>query len=102
MTRRERRAFLALVADTVRPPAGLPRVEQTDAVDAFEAWLRAAPRLNRLVLRGALLVRGRVREADEVLRRLAAHMYYGDAAVMRALGYDHAAVLRRAEVARAC
>jgi hypothetical protein len=99
VTRGERRRFEALVEDTVRPSGTLPPVASTDAVAAFEAWLRAAPLLNRLFLRTLLLARGRVREADDLLFRLAAHCYYGDRSVMRALGYDADAVLARAREA---
>lgn len=94
MTRGERRRFTALVERTVRPAGALPRVEDTDAVAAFDAWLRAAPRANRLALRA--LLRAPVGRAATLLERLAAHCYYGDDAVMRALGYDADAVLARA------
>ena len=99
MTRGERRRFEALVEDAVRPGAALPPVASTDAVRAFESWLRAAPLVNRLFLRALLLVRGHVREADDLLFRLAAHCYYGDRSVMRALGYDADAVIARAREA---
>lgn len=100
MTRRERRSFAALVDDVVRPAPPLPAVAATDAVEAFERWLASAPALYRAVLRLLLLSRARVRGADEVMRRLAAHCYYGDAAVMRTLGYDAEAVVARARAAR--
>jgi hypothetical protein len=100
VTRGERRRFEALVEEVVRPSGALPPVAATDAVAAFESWLRAAPALNRLFFRVLLRVRGHVREADELLFRLAAHCYYGDRSVMRALGYDADAVLRRAAEAR--
>ena len=94
MTRFERRRFTALVDDAVRPTPPLPRVDQTDALAAFEAWLRAAPLPARLVLRALVLLR------HDVARRLAAHCYYGDRSVMRLLGYDADAVVARARVAR--
>ena len=100
LTRPERRRFAALVEDAVRPLPPLPPVAATDAVEAFERWLASAPALHRLALRGLLLVRTRVRSVDDVLRRLAAHCYYGDADVMRLLGYDADAVITRARALR--
>lgn len=116
MTGRERAAFTGLVEDVVRPGGPLPPVARTDAVAAFERWLAAAPRLNRLLLRGALLAidrhtrrlprpererfledaPGRLGAAAQLLARLGAHCYYGDAEVSRRLGYDPAGRLRRA------
>jgi hypothetical protein len=100
VTRRERRRFAALIEDVVRPCAPLPPVSATDAVESFERWLASAPRLHRAALRGLLLARTRVGAADEVLRRLAAHCYYGDLRVMRALGYDAEEVVGRARALR--
>lgn len=116
MTRAERRAVERLVEAAVRPDGELPAVERTDAVDAFAAWLSAAPRRNRVAMRALLrtVARGDVSGHLEsgrgvrgggvqFLARIAAHCYYGDEAVMRALGYDARAVsgrglaLRRAE-----
>ena len=96
MTRREAARVRRLVEDVVRPDGALPPVARTDAVAAFDACLRAAPRFNRLVLRGALRAGGRPAALGEVLRRLAAHCYFGDDEVMRRLGYDPDAVVRRA------
>lgn len=100
MTRRERRLVAALVEEAVRPGGPLPPVAETDAVDAFEAWLRAAPRANRLALRAVLRLQGRLAPADDLLRRVAAHCYFGDREVLRRLGYDAAAVVERAGAAR--
>ena len=101
MTRGEAARVAALVDEAVGPDrGGLPPVRETDAVAAFDAWLRAAPRTNRLVLRG-LLRAPWLRGAHEVLLRIAAHCYYGDAGVMRSLGYDADAVVRRAAALRA-
>jgi hypothetical protein len=116
VTRAERRAFERLLAAAVPDGDGLPPAAQTDAVQAFESWLRAAPALNRLALRvmvravgrgdiGARLESGRggFGGATQFLGRVAAHCYYGDRDVMRALGYDAREVaarglaLRRAE-----
>lgn len=100
MTRREAERFAALVEETVRPGGDLPPVHETDAVAAFDAWLRAAPALNALVLRAALRAHGRLVALDETLRRIATHCYYGDPRVMRRLGYDADAVVARAEAMR--
>lgn len=91
---------MALVDDVVRPSPPLPPVVQTDALEAFERWLSSAPALHRTALRLVLLARSRVPAGDEVLRRLAAHCYYGDAAVMRTLGYDADALIARARALR--
>ena len=116
MTGRECAAFASLVEDVVRPGDPLPPVGRTDAVAAFERWLAAAPRLNRTLLRVALLAidrhtrslprperqrfleetPSRLGAAAQLLARLAAHCYYGDAEVSRRLGYDPADRLRRA------
>ena len=108
MTRAERRAVRRLVEAAVAPGGELPAVEQTDAVAAFEAWLRAAPAPNRAVLRVLLRTaargdverrvesgRGRLAGATQLLARVAAHCYYGDEAVMRRLGYDAREVAAR-------
>jgi len=100
---------------------GLPPVRETDAVAAFDAWLRAAPRPNRAALRALLRVvdaklrrlpagerarwlaegRGRLGVPAQVLVRIAVHCYYGDDRVMRRLGYDAAEVVRRGRALRA-
>ena len=123
MTRGERRALERLLAATVPDGDGLPPVRETDAVQAFGAWLAAAPPANRAALRtmlravgaklrrmpadeGARWVdagRGRLGGTAQFLARIAAHCYYGDEEVMRRLGYDAGAnaarghALRRAE-----
>ena len=95
-----------------RRDAAPPAVAATDAVAGFNGWLARAPRLNRIALRGSLLALGlRLRGMDrgqraaalgrlgrsrvpvvpqlmEALRASAAAAYYGDAGVMRGLGYD--------------
>ena len=100
MTRREKALFTRLVEDVVRPGGPLPPVAQTDALSAFDAWLRAAPRINRLVLRVALHARGRPAALGDLLRRVAAYCYFGDAGVMRRLGYDADAVVHTAAALR--
>jgi hypothetical protein len=83
----------------VAPQPPLPPVAATDAVRAFGAQLAAAPRLNRVVIRLLLVARVaglRLGPAEEPLRALARISYYGDVGVMRLLGYDPDAVLRRA------
>lgn len=95
----EHRAFTRLVDGLVCPGGSLPPAAQTDAAAAFERLLAAAPWLNRTVLRAAVLLhRGR---PPQILARLAAHCYYGDARVSRALGYDPAARMSRAVERRA-
>ncbi len=101
MTRREAERFAAVVEDAVRPGDDLPAVRDTDAVAAFDVWLRAAPRLNALALRAALRLRRPPAQLEDILRRLATHCYYGDAGVMRRLGYDSDAVVARAAGVRA-
>jgi hypothetical protein len=101
VTRGEARRFAALVEEAVRPGGDLPPVRETDAVAAFDAFLRAAPPLNRTVLRGLLRVPRWVGPVHELMSRIAAHCYYGDVHVMRALGYDADAVVARAAALRA-
>ena len=113
MTRAERRAVERLLAATVPAGDGLPPVEQTDAVAAFDAWLRAAPAANRAVLRVLLRAvacgdvarrvesgRGARAGATQLLARIAAHCYYGDERVMRRLGYDAREVAARGHALR--
>ena len=102
MTRGEARRFAALVEEAVHPGPDLPPVHQTDAVAAFDAWLRAAPRPNRIAMRALLrLPAKRSGYAGELLQRVAALCYYGDTEVMRRLGYDADAVVGRAAELRA-
>jgi hypothetical protein len=103
VTRREAGRVRALVEQAVHPGADLPAVRDTDAVAAFDAWLRAAPAPHRLLLRGLLCVPERAAggPARELLLRLAAHCYYGDAQVLRQLGYDADAIVARATAVRA-
>jgi hypothetical protein len=99
MRRRERALVERYVEEAVAPAPPLPPVAGTDAVDAFGAQLAAAPRANRLAIR-ALLIAHTVGlplgPAREPLRALAHISYYGDLGVMRTLGYDPEAVVRRA------
>ena len=98
MNAREAAAFATLVHRVARPVAPLPCVADTDAVAGFDAWLAAAPPLNRVVLRAALRLRDRPRVPGplrDALHAAASAGYYGDPAVMRALGYDAAAVVAR-------
>jgi hypothetical protein len=114
--RAERRAFDRLLAAAVPEGGGLPPAERTDAAEAFDAWLRAAPGPNRVAIRTLLRAvahgdlarwiesgRGVRGGGAQFLARIAAHCYYGDEGVMRALGYDAREVaarglaLRRAE-----
>jgi len=104
MNASETAAFAALVHRVAMPTPPLPRVADTDAVAGFDAWLAAAPPLNRVVLRAALRLRARPRipgPLRDALRAAASAGYYGDPAVMRALGYDADAVVRRGRALRA-
>jgi hypothetical protein len=120
-------AIFACLADTVAMPAPpLPPVAATDAVAGFDAWLAAAPALQRVAQRGALLALGlaRLRRRTparreallgslgrsrvpgvavllEALRAAAAGCYYGDPEVMRMLGYDAAERVSRSRALRA-
>lgn len=102
MSRRERDIFACLVDTVVAPAPPLPPVSRTDTVEAFERWLAAGPRLNRIALRALLLALGAARlrarpsredrvrllrraprDLVEPLRAIAAMSYYGDAEVSR-------------------
>lgn len=114
-------AIVAALADTIAAPEPpLPAVAATDTVAAFDRWMVQAPALNRLALRGILypagaVLRGRsraeriaalrrldrsrapgVRQLTEAIRAAVAGCYFGDADVMRRLGYDADAVVARA------
>jgi hypothetical protein len=87
------------VEEVVAPAPPLPPVSGTDAVAAFAAQLAAAPGLNRLAIRALLVAHLTglpLGPAREPLRALAHISYYGDLGVMRTLGYDPEAVVRRA------
>lgn len=131
MTAREAAIFSSLVDAAVAPRPPLPAVAETDAVAAFERYLACSPAANRAALRGALLAldlapllsrrratlrrlpreraidllerveAGPLGAAYKALRGLAQLSYYGDAAVMRSLGYDAAAVVQRGRALRA-
>ena len=114
MTARERSVFSRVTDTIVAPVAPLPPVRATDAAEAFERSLAAAPRLNALALRAAFLVagaclrrvplatleRGALAPLLKAVRSLAQLHYYGDSGVMRALGYDSDAVVARAAEVR--
>jgi hypothetical protein len=99
MRSRERGRVARYVHQAVAPAPPLPAVAATDAVAAFAAQLAAAPRLNRFAIRALLLAHAagaRLGPAEEPLQALAHISYYGDLGVMRTLGYDPEAVVRRA------
>ena len=99
MRSRERALVERYVEQAVAPAPPLPAVARTDAVAAFEAQLAAGPRLNRLAIRALLLAHAAglpLGPAREPLRAIAHISYYGDLGVMRTLGYDPDAVVRRA------
>jgi hypothetical protein len=130
MTGRELSIFACLTETVVAPAAPLPPVRDTDAAEAFARSLQAAPRLNALALRAALLLfelaplalgfgarlrrlapddreraltrleRGPVAPLLKALRSLAHLHYYGDLGVMRLVGYDPEAVVARAAEVR--
>lgn len=111
LRRREAAVVAALVDAVVAPEPPLPPVRRTDAVAAFGAWFAAGPAVSRVVVRAALAAlagagftrRGRAgrlaalrrrdrlppaRSLADALRSVAAVAYYGDAGVLRLLGYD--------------
>ena len=103
MTNRERGVFARVTDGLVAPTPPLPQARDTDAVAAFERSLAAAPRLNAVALRAAVLLVGAgVRRGPllKLVRSLAHLHYYGDGDVMRLLGYDADAVVARAAEAR--
>ncbi|HEU4978431.1 MAG TPA: hypothetical protein VFT42_06015 [Solirubrobacteraceae bacterium] len=90
MTRIERAAAARVIEWAVAPAPPLPPGGETDAVAAFSRQIAAGPPLNRLGLRAALLARAAglpVGPVDRALQSLAHLCYYGDAGVMRLLGY---------------
>jgi hypothetical protein len=127
--RRAAPVVAALCSAVVAPAPPLPPVDETDAVDAFVRLVAAGPAVHRAALRAALALldlaplalgeRGRLRDLppgrrDAVVQRLERgpvapamrplrsllHLaYYGDARVLRTLGYDSDAVIRRANAA---
>jgi hypothetical protein len=91
MTALERAAAARVVEAAVAPVPPLPPVARTDAVAALERQIAAGPWLNRVGLRAALLARAAglpVGPLERPLRSLAHLCYYGDAGVMRLLGYE--------------
>ena len=90
MTRVVRAAAARVIEWAVAPAPPLPPVAQTDAVAALGRQIAAGPPLNRIGLRAALLARAAglpVGPVERALRSLAHLCYYGDAGVMRLLGY---------------
>ena len=128
-------SIFACLADAVVAPAPpLPRVCETDAVPAFDAWVEEAPLLNRLAIGvaihaievGPVLIGlgnrmrrlpesdrarylrsleragpARMRQLTKVVKGMAFLTYYSDAAVMRRIGYDADANVRRGRRLRA-
>ena len=91
LTTRERAVFARIVETVVAPAGPLPRVRDTDAIEAFEHLLDASPATHRAALRAAVITAGRkpsVVKHLEPLRATAALAYYGDPQVQRILGYD--------------
>jgi len=103
MIARERTNVVRVIELCVAPLPPLPGVRETDAVQALERSLAAGPKLNAIALRVAFLLVGlglRRGPLAKAVGSLAHLHYYGDARVMRLLGYDPDAVLARAAEAR--
>ena len=130
MSRREAGIAACLVDAVAGPGGELPPTSRTDAVVAFDALLAAVPAANRLGLRALLwavelgpalggwrrrthrlaaperdawlgsMERGVLGLGVEALLALAKLAYFGDAGVMRALGYDADAVVARGRALR--
>jgi hypothetical protein len=130
LTPREASIFACLCDTVVAPEPVLPPVKDTDAVQSFDRLLAASPPLNRMALRallyaaewapraaggrrrlrrltnderGNLLARLEEREGEvlKLVKALACLSYYCDEAVMRRLGYDPQARVRRGRTLRA-
>jgi hypothetical protein len=106
LTEHEARIFACLTDTVLAPAPPLPPVHETDAVEAFDAWLAAAPAVNRAAMRALLRALGArllrlaparrlpfLRRVEkrlpliEPLRGAAALSYYGDRRVQRLIGY---------------
>ena len=115
---REASIFACLCDTVVAPAPPLPRVAETDAVDAFDRYLADSPPLNRLGMRAMVhaaelapralgqparlrrlgtteraqaLARAETSRAKplvDALEFVARLSYFGDDGVMRMLGYD--------------
>ncbi len=98
MIERERNAIEALIEWAVAPAPPLPPVRETDAVAAFGRSLESGPRLQRQLLRVLILgpsgcermLSGRLAPLGEALAALAQLAYYGEPAVLAALGFASA------------
>jgi hypothetical protein len=131
LSRREANVFACLVDMVIAPPPGLPPLRTVDATGYLDRYLAASPAPNRAALRGALyalelgplalgfparlrrlaperraaylaaLERGRAAPAVQALEAVAKMAYYGDDAVMVALGFDPDAVVARGRELRA-
>jgi hypothetical protein len=128
---REANVFDCLVDMVIAPPPGLPSLRTVDTAGFLDRYLAASPAPNRAALRGALyalemgplalgyrarlrqlgperraayltaLERGRAAPAVQALEAVAKMAYYGDDAVMVALGFDPEAVVARGRELRA-
>jgi hypothetical protein len=87
---REASMFACLTDTIVAPEPALPPVRETDAVDALDRWLAAAPALNRLGIRALIMTAELAPLALGFRRRL-----------RRLSGHQRAAALERAERAGA-
>lgn len=130
VTPREANVFACFVDTVVAPGDGLPELAGTDAVEFLDGYLAAAPALNRIGVRATLhalevgpvllgygarlrrlppdrrlaflgtIERTPAAVALQAVEALAKLAYYGDAGVMRGLGYDSEAVVGRARELR--
>jgi hypothetical protein len=125
------RALEALIDAIVAPPPSLPPVAETDALDAFHAYLTSSPPAVRVGFRAALVLLepapfvlgfqrpwcqlGRARRVQlldrlastklapliAALRMVCAICYHGDERVLAALGYDPSERVERGDELRA-
>lgn len=94
MIERQRSAIEALIEWAVAPAPPLPPVAATGAVAAFVNSLDSGPRSQRLAVNALLfvfrdrdrLLRGALAPIGEALAGLAQLAYYGEPAVLHALG----------------
>jgi hypothetical protein len=130
LTRREANVFACFADTVLAPGGPLPPLGRTDTLAFLDAYLEAGPRPNRLGVRALLLSlevgplilgygarlrrlpaverlayldrveRGPARPAVQALEAMVKLAYYGDAGVLRTLGYDADAVVARGRSVR--
>ncbi|MBJ7330615.1 MAG: hypothetical protein JHC95_12015 [Solirubrobacteraceae bacterium] len=127
---REASIAACLCDTVVSPAGGLPPVSRTDAITALDHTLASGPAITRFGLRGLILMlevvplvlgeghrlrrlsgarraavldrlsHGPLAAAVEAVTAVMAFSYFGDAAVMRSLGYDAEANVARGRALR--